>query len=151
MSDGKANWRWLFIAALLPILLMVVFDVLLGHSFPEEAFKRFANALLTSYVLMGILLTGNLFFYAGSRQRPLAPIVGMGIAIIAGIAITVLLLSQDDLLMEANGSVRAQILHNIVHMLVSAGAMALSATLVIGSMFAAIVSRKPTPLFDEEE
>jgi hypothetical protein len=144
MSDGKANWSWLFIAALLPVLLMVVFDVILGHSFPEETFKRFANALLTSYVLAGILLTGNLFFYAGSRQRPLAPIVGMGIAILAGIAITVLLLSQDELLMEANGSVQAQIL-------VSAGAMALSATLVIGSMFAAIVSKKPTPLFDEEE
>jgi hypothetical protein len=125
--------------------------VILGHSFPEEAFKRFANALLTSYILAGVLLTGNLFFYAGSRQRPLAPIVGMSIAILAGIGITILLLSQNDLLMEANGSVRAQILYNIVHMLVSAGAMTLAAMLVIGSMFAAIVSRKPTPLFDEEE
>lgn len=151
MSDGKANWRWLFVAALLPIIFMVAFDVILGHSFPEDAFKRFANALLTSYVLTGVLLTGNLFFYAGSRQRPFAPIVGMSIAIIAGIAITILLVSQDDLLMEANGSTRAQILYNIVHMLVSAGAMALSATLVIGSMFAAIVSQKPTPLFSEEE
>ena len=151
MSESKANWRWLIIAAILPILFIVAFDMMLGHSFPEETFKRFANALLTSYVLAGVLLTGNLFFYAGSRQRPLAPIVGMGIAILAGIAITVLLLSQDDLLMEANGSIRAQILHNIVHMLVSAGAMALSAALVIGSMFAAIVSREPTPLFDEEE
>ena len=151
MSDDGANWRWLFVAALLPIIFMVAFDVILGHSFPEDAFKRFANALLTSYVLTGVLLTGNLFFYAGSRQRPFAPIVGMSIAIIAGIAITILLVSQDDLLMEANGSTRAQILYNIVHMLVSAGAMALSATLVIGSMFAAIVSRKQTPLFDEEE
>ena len=151
MSENKANWRWLIIAAMLPILFIVAFDVMLGHSFPEETFKRLANALLTSYVLTGVLLTGNLFFYAGSRQRPLAPIVGMGIAILAGIAITVLLLSQDDLLMEANGSILAQILYNIIHMLVSAGAMALSATLVIGSMFAAIVSREPTPLFDEEE
>jgi uncharacterized membrane protein len=70
MSKPNASWKILGLAAILPILVLVAIDISLGDEIHPESFKRFGNAVLTSYVLMGIVLMGNLFFYADSRHRP---------------------------------------------------------------------------------
>ena len=61
----------------------------------------------------------NMFAYARSRERPYAPIMGMIIAIMAGIGIGFLLLYNNDIIMEDNGSFQAQALYNIVHIIAS--------------------------------
>jgi hypothetical protein len=151
MNESNASWKLLAMAAMLPILVLVAIDVSMGGGFADEDFKRFGNALLTSYVVMGILLMGNLFFYADSRHRPLAPFVGMLLAIAVGVIITWALVSNDDLLLEANSGLRSQVLSNIVHLLVSGTAMALAALLAVGATFAAITGRPKMVLFEEEE
>jgi len=151
MNQSNASWKLLAMAAMLPILVLVAIDVSMGGGFVDEDFKRFGNALLTSYVVMGILLMGNLFFYADSRHRPLAPFVGMVLAIAVGVIITWALVSNDDLLLEANSGLRSQVLSNIVHLLVSGTAMALAALLAVGATFAAITGRPKMVLFEEEE
>ena len=151
MNESNASWKLLAMAAMLPILVLVAIDVSMGGGFADEDFKRFGNALLTSYVVMGILLMGNLFFYADSRHRPLAPFVGMLLAIGVGAIITWALVSNDDLLLEANSGLRSQVLSNIVHLLVSGTAMALAALLAVGATFAAITGRPKMVLFEEEE
>jgi len=151
MNESNASWKLLAMAAMLPILVLVAIDVSMGGGFVDEDFKRFGNALLTSYVVMGVLLMGNLFFYADSRHRPLAPFVGMMFAIAVGVSITWALVSNDDLLLEANSGMRSQVMSNIVHLLVSGTAMALAALLAVGATFAAITGRPKMVLFEEEE
>jgi len=151
MNRSSISWKLLLLAAILPILVLVTISISLGGKYPPEAFKRFGNALLTSYVLMGILLIGNLFFYADSRRKPAAPFVGMFVAVLVGIVISWALVSYQDLLLEANSGLRAQVLSNIVHFLVSGTAMMLAAILTIGSTFAVITSRPRRLLFKEEE
>jgi hypothetical protein len=151
MNESNASWKLLAMAAMLPILVLVAIDVSMGGGFVDEDFKRFGNALLTSYVVMGVLLMGNLFFYADSRHRPLAPFVGMMFAIAVGVIITWALVSNDDLLLEANSGMRSQVMSNIVHLLVSGTAMALAALLAVGATFAAITGRPKMVLFEEEE
>lgn len=151
MKEPGASWKLLILAAILPILIIVSINVSLGDDLHPESFKRFGNAVLTSYVLVGIILTGNLFFYADSRHRPLAPLVGMAFAIAIGVLISWALISWDDLLLEANSGLRAQMLSNIVHLLVSGTAMALASVLAIGSTFAMITGRERRVLFQDEE
>ena len=98
-----------------------------------------------------LALLGNLFFYADSRQRPLAPLFGMLSAAVMGVVVTVLLLNQGPLLMEDNGSIRAQILYNVVHMFVSAGAILLALALSLGFTFSTITAQKPRRTVFEEE
>ena len=151
MKQPSASWKLLALAAFLPILVLVAIDVSLGDKIHPESFKRFGNAILTSYVLMGIILIGNLFFYADSRHRPFAPFVGMMFAIAIGILIAWALISNDDLLLEANSGLRSQMLSNVVHMLASGTAMLLAAVLAIGATFAMITGRERRALFEEEE
>ena len=126
-------------------------NISIGDSSHPESFKRFGNALLTSYVIMGVILLGNLFFYADSRHRPFAPLVGMLVAIGIGVLISWALVSNDDLLLEANSGLRSQMLSNIVHLLVSTAAMLLAALLAFGATFAMITGRERRVLFEEEE
>ena len=151
MKENRASWKLLGLAALLPILVLVAIDVSMGDNIHPESFKRFGNALLTSYVLMGIALMGNLFFYADSRHKPLAPFVGMMVAVSIGVLISWALVSYDDLLLEANSGLRAQMLSNIVHLLVSGTAMFLAGILAVGATFAMITGRGRRVLFEEEE
>jgi len=151
MREPSGSWKLLILAAILPILVLVTIDVSIGDDSHPESFKRFGNALLTSYVLMGIVLLGNLFFYADSRHRPLAPLVGMMVAIGFGVLISYALVSNDDLLLEANSGMRSQMLSNIVHLLVSGTAMFLAAMLAVGATFGMITGRKRRVLFEEEE
>ena len=140
MREPNASWKLLTLAAILPVLVLVTINLSLGDSSHPESFKRFGNALLTSYVLMGVILLGNLFFYADSRHRPFAPLVGMFVAIGIGVLISWALVSNDDLLLEANSGLRSQMLSNIVHLLVSTAAMLLAALLAFGATFAMTVS-----------
>tara|TARA_Y100000748_G_scaffold4104_1_gene3741 strand:- start:425 stop:880 length:456 start_codon:yes stop_codon:yes gene_type:complete len=151
MREPNASWKLLTLAAILPVLVLVTINISIGDSSHPESFKRFGNALLTSYVLMGVVLLGNLFFYADSRHRPFAPLVGMLVAIGIGVLISWALVSNDDLLLEANSGLRSQMLSNIVHLLVSTAAMLLAALLAFGATFAMITGRERRVLFEEEE
>ena len=151
MREPNASWKLLTLAAILPVLVLMTINLSIGDSSHPESFKRFGNALLTSYVLMGVILLGNLFFYADSRHRPFAPLVGMFVAIGIGVLISWALVSNDDLLLEANSGLRSQMLSNIVHLLVSAAAMLLAALLAFGATFAMITGRERRVLFEEEE
>ena len=151
MREPNASWKLLTLAAILPVLVLMTINLSIGDSSHPESFKRFGNALLTSYVLMGVVLLGNLFFYADSRHRPFAPLVGMLVAIGIGVLISWALVSNDDLLLEANSGLRSQMLSNIVHLLVSAAAMLLAALLAFGATFAMITGRERRVLFEEEE
>ena len=151
MREPNASWKLLTLAAILPVLVLVTINNSIGYSSHPESFKRFGNALLTSYVLMGVVLLGNLFFYADSRHRPFAPLVGMLVAIGIGVLISWALVSNDDLLLEANSGLRSQMLSNIVHLLVSTAAMLLAALLAFGATFAMITGRERRVLFEEEE
>ena len=150
MRESTSSWRLLLLAALLPILVLVAIDVSLDNSFHPESFKRFGNSVLTSYIVVGLILIGNLFFYADSRHRPSAPFVGMLFALAIGMLIAWALISQDDLLLEANSGLRAQMLSNVVHLLVSGTAMIVASLLAVGSTFAAITGRERRILFEEE-
>ena len=150
MKQSNSSWKLLVLAALLPILTLVAIDVSLNNNFHPESFKRFGNAVLTSYIIMGLILIGNLFFYADSRHRPSAPFVGMTFALAIGMLIAWTLISQDDLLLEANSGLRAQMLSNVVHLLVSGTAMMVASILAIGYTFAAITGRERRILFEEE-
>ena len=81
MNKSLASWKLLLFAAALPILVIMALNLSLGEGIHKESFKRFANSILTSYIVVGLILLGNLFFYADSRHRPLAPLVGMLVAI----------------------------------------------------------------------
>ena len=151
MREPNASWKLLTLAAILPVLVLVTINLSIGDSSHPESFKRFGNALLTSYVIMGVILLGNLFFYADSRHRPFAPLVGMLVAIGIGVLISWALVSNDDLLLEANSGLRSQMLSNIVHLLVSAAAMLLAALLAFVATFAMITGRERRVLFEEEE
>ena len=151
MRQQGSSWKLLVLAASLPILVLVAINVSLGDDFHPDSFKRFGNALLTSYVVAGILLIGNLFFYADSRHRPLAPLVGMVFALSVGLLISWILISYENLLLEANSGLRAQMLSNVVRLLVSVTAMGLASILAIGTTFALITGRPRRELFFEEE
>ena len=151
MRQQGSSWKLLVLAASLPILVLVAINVSLGDDFHPDSFKRFGNALLTSYVVVGILLIGNLFFYADSRHRPLAPLVGMVFALSVGLLISWILISYEKLLLEANSGLRAQMLSNVVRLLVSVTAMGLASILAIGTTFALITGRPRRELFFEEE
>ncbi len=150
MKQSNSSWKLLVLAALLPILTLAAIDISLNNNFHPESFKRFGNAVLTSYIIMGLILIGNLFFYADSRHRPSAPFVGMVFALVIGMLIAWALISQDDLLLEANSGLRAQMLSNIVHLLVSSTAMMVASILAIGYTFAVITGRERRILFEEE-
>lgn len=155
MNDNRLafTWRAMLLAFLLPMVLLWAVDLTLGGSLDAgvDSLPRFGNAVLTSYILGSLILFGNLFFYADSRQRPLAPLFGMLAAAAIGVLVTVMLLNQGDLLMENNGSIRAQILYNIVHMFVSGGAILLSVALGLGFTFATITAQKSRRNVFEEE
>lgn len=150
MKESSPSWKLMIMAAFLPILVLVAIDVSLDSTFHPESFKRFGNAVLTTYIVMGLILIGNLFFYADSRHRPSAPFVGMTFALAVGLIMAWALISRDELLLEANSGLRAQMLSNVVHLLVSGAAMAVASVLAIGATFAAITGRERRILFEEE-
>lgn len=151
MKKSIASWKLLLISALLPIVVLLTLNISLGEGIHEESFKRFANAVLTSYIVFGLILLGNLFFYADSRHRPLAPLVGMLVAVAFGVLVVWSLTSYDDILLEANSGLRSQLLSNIVRFLVSISGMLIAGIIAVGFTFAMITGRERRILFLEEE
>jgi len=150
MSEVSKTWKIIIMAISAPPLLLMIVAVILGDDITSQSFKRFANALITGYTFGAGLLFINMFFYADSRHRPLAPLFGMMLATLFGSMITLWLLSQGDLLLEENGSVRAQALSNIVRILVSLVALIMAVAVAVGGTFVAITSRPNRKLFEEE-
>ncbi|NCG00387.1 MAG: hypothetical protein GWP25_01190 [Euryarchaeota archaeon] len=149
------TWRMMLLAFLLPPLLILAIDITCFGSFKGSdssvSFTRFSNATLTAYTLCSLFLMGNLFFYGESRNRPLAPLVGMLLATALGVLATVFFIGQGPMLLEDNGSVRAQAIYNVVHMFVSTGAIFVAISVVLGVTFSAITSQKPRSNFELEE
>lgn len=112
---------------------------------------RFVNAALTSFTLASFMLMVLLLVYGDRRKRPVAPLLGMLGAGVLGAAVTAFFLSQGDLLMEANGSVRAQMLSNTVRFSTNLFALLLAMTVCFGTLFATVMNRGIRPLQFEEE
>jgi len=112
---------------------------------------RFVNAALTSFTLASFILMVLLMVYGDRRKRPIAPLAGMLVAGMVGAGVTAFFLSQGDLLMEANGSVRAQMLSNIIRFSTSLLALMLSSVLTFGVLLATVLHRGRAPLSFEEE
>ena len=154
MTPLTSNRRWpLLVLPMLGCLLVLMLVLLLfGLGDVSESFKRFTNALLTSFSVSAAVLTIAMWSYADSRERPMAPIIAIGLmAIIGGILTFTGLSFAGDLMLEANGTPMAQILYNIVQLLVIISAIVIAGGLVLGTAFTLITARQPEPLFNEEE
>ena len=117
----------------------------------EGTLVRFANALLTSFTLMSFVLLFTLFVYGDARKRPIAPLFGMCLSGLTGAGLTVYFLSQGELLMEDNGSVRAQALSNIIRFGTTMIGLGLAGMVVAGALFSSVMSGpRNTILFEEE-
>ena len=79
-----------------------------------------------------------MFFYGESRKRPLAPIFGMTVAVFVGVLATIFFINQGPMLLEGNGSIRAQLVYNISHTIVSIIALGFSVIITLGVLFSTI-------------
>ena len=76
----------------------------------------------------------------------------MALSVGLGSLLTVYFLSQGELLMEDNGSVRAQALSNIIRFGTTAVGFGLALVVVAGTLFASLMSGPSRTIhFDEEE
>ena len=137
--------------ALLPALVVLLLVWWLSDGASEGALIRFANALLTSFTFVSFLLLLTLFVYGDARKRPLAPLVGMFLSVILGAGLTVFFLSQGELLMEDNGSVRAQALSNLIRFGTTIIGLGLATLVVAGTLFASLMNSPPRRIQFEEE
>ena len=69
----------------------------------------------------------------------------------AGSLITYFFLAQGDLLMENNGSIRAQALSNIIRFGTTVLAMTMAMVVVGGTLLASLLNAPPKQLVFEEE
>ena len=136
----------------LPFSAVLLGVILLSGVSASGAVVRFSNALLTSFTLFSFILLLTLFIYGDARKRPLAPLFGMVLSVGLGSLLTVYFLSQGELLMEDNGSVRAQALSNIIRFGTTAVGFGLAVVVVAGTLFASLMSGPSRTIhFDEEE
>lgn len=136
----------------LPFAAVLLGVISLSGVTAEGAVVRFSNALLTSFTLFSFILLLTLFVYGDARKRPLAPLFGMALSVGLGSLLTVYFLSQGELLMEDNGSVRAQALSNIIRFGTTAVGFGLAVVVVAGTLFASLMSGPSRTIhFDEEE
>ncbi len=83
-----------------------------------------------------------MFQYSKSRKEPTAPWLSMFYAVIISVLVTLTLTSQGGLLMEENGSQRAQILYNIVHFIVTSIAILMAASIMVLLSFINLESKE---------
>tara|TARA_B100000900_G_scaffold253696_1_gene216151 strand:+ start:908 stop:1369 length:462 start_codon:yes stop_codon:yes gene_type:complete len=136
---------------MLPLAAILAIIVWLSEGSTGGSFTRFANALLTSFTLFSFMLLLTLFVYGDARKRPIAPLLGMCMSVLLGIGLTVFFLSQGELLMEDNGSVRAQALSNTIRFGTTMLGVALGAVVVGGTLFASIMNGPSQTIHFEEE
>tara|TARA_Y100000591_G_scaffold88902_2_gene75101 strand:- start:6549 stop:7031 length:483 start_codon:yes stop_codon:yes gene_type:complete len=143
-NQTKPSAKVVLVGLLFPVIFIVALDYSLNGSIPnfgiEELNPRIANSALTAFILFSTFLLGNMFFYGESRNRPLAPIFSMAIAVMVGILATIFFINQGPMLLEGNGSVRAQLVYNIAHTIVSIIALSVSGLVTLGMMFSAITN-----------
>ena len=158
MVRGKKTSLKLVVSGLLfPIALILAIDYSM-HGFPDLSVDninpRIANSTLTAFILCSTFLLGNMYFYGESRDRPLAPLFSMVIAILVGFGITIFFIKQGEMLLENNGSVIAQLVYNISHTIVSIFAVLLAFGITIGILFSSLTHSKSrineTKLYEEE-
>ena len=143
MADkNKPSSKVVLIGLFFPVFLVIAVDISMNGQIPnfgiDEWNPRVANSALTAFILCTTFLLGNMFFYGESRKRPLAPIFGMVIAVIVGISATVFFINQGPMLLEGNGSVRAQLVYNISHTIISIIALVFSLMITLGVLFSTI-------------
>ena len=146
MAEGKKTSLRLVISGLLfPIALILAIDYSM-HGFPDLSMDninpRIANSTLTAFILGSTFLLGNMYFYGESRDRPLAPLFAMVIAILVGFGTTIFFIEQGDILLEDNGSIIAQLVYNISHTIVSIFALILAFGIAIGILFSSLTHSK---------
>ncbi len=143
-NQTKPSAKVVLVGLLFPVIFIVALDYSLNGSIPnfgiEELNPRIANSALTAFILFSTFLLGNMFFYGESRNRPLAPIFSMAMAVMVGILATIFFINQGPMLLEGNGSVRAQLVYNIAHTIVSIIALSVSGLVTLGMMFSAITN-----------
>jgi len=149
-KDGrKVSSKVVAISLAFPIILVAALDYSLNDSIPnfgiEELNPRVANSALTAFILASTVLLGNMFFYGESRNRPLAPIFAMVIAVLVGVLATIFFINQGPMLLEENGSVRAQLVYNIAHTIVSITALTLSLLITLGILFS-VITHSPSKI-----
>ena len=140
-----------FVWFTVPATLLVLTLLFVREASLEGALIRFVNAMLTSFTLVSFVLLTTLFAYGDARKRPLAPLFGMVLMVGAGGLITYFFLAQGDLLMENNGSIRAQALSNIIRFGTTVLAMTMAMVVVGGTLLASLLNSPPKQLVFEEE
>ena len=159
MVDNKPSSKVVMIGLLFPVILIVAIDYSMNGEIAnfgmDDLNPRIANSALTAFILCSTFLLGNMFFYGESRKRPLAPLFGMGIAVMVGVFATIFFINQGPMLLEGNGSVRAQLVYNISHTIVSIIALTFSVLITLGVLFSTITHSpskiRKTVVITEEE
>ena len=136
---------------MLPLAAIIATTVWLSNGSTGGTLTRFTNALLTSFTLFSFMLLLTLFVYGDARKRPVAPLLGMCMSVLLGIGLSVFFLSQGELLMEDNGSVRAQALSNTIRFGTTVLGIALAVVVVAGTLFASIMNGPSQTIHFEEE
>lgn len=136
---------------LFPLLSILAIILWLSGGSTEGTFIRFTNALLTSFTLFSFMLLLTLFVYGDARKRPIAPLIGMLMSVLLGLGLTLFFLAQGELLMEDNGSVRAQALANTIRFGTTIIGLGLAVVVVAGTLFASLMNRPSQTIHFEEE
>tara|TARA_B100001287_G_C22558274_1_gene470190 strand:+ start:410 stop:895 length:486 start_codon:yes stop_codon:yes gene_type:complete len=141
-NENKPRSKIVLIGLIFPIILVFSIDYSVNGAIPnfgvDQINPRIANSALTAYILASTVLLGNMFFYGESRKRPMAPIFAMIISVLVGVLATIFFINQGPMLLEGNGSVRAQMVYNVAHTIVSLSALVLSLFIALGLLFSSI-------------
>ena len=153
MSDASPlrSLTRLGVSAVLPVASVVLVVWFASVASSEGALVRFTNAMLTSFTFVSFILLLTLFVYGDARKRPIAPLLGMVLSVLLGVALTVFFLSRGELLMEDNGSVRAQILSNLIRLGTTVLGLGLAVMVTAGALFASLMNTPPRSIQFEEE
>lgn len=153
MNDPSPNRSLarLCLIVMFPVLSILAIILWLSDGSTEGTFIRFTNALLTSFTLFSFMLLLTLFVYGDARKRPIAPLVGMLMSVLLGLGLTLFFLAQGELLMEDNGSVRAQALSNTIRFGTTIIGLGLAVVIVAGTLFASLMNRPSQTIHFEEE
>ena len=153
MSEGSplSSLTRLGVFAVLPAGAVLMLVGLVSVESTDGTLIRFANALLTSFTFVSFILLLTLFVYGDARKRPIAPLLGMFMSMLLGVGMTVFFLSRGELLMEDNGSVRAQALSNLIRLATTVLGMGMAIMVVAGTLFASLMNTPPRSIQFEEE
>jgi len=153
MNDPSPNRSLARLCLLVLFPLMTILTIILwvSNGSTEGTFIRFTNSLLTSFTLFSFMLLLTLFVYGDARKRPIAPLIGMLMSVLLGLGLTLFFLAQGELLMENNGSVRAQALSNTIRFGTTVIGLGLAMVIVAGTLFASLMNGPSQTIHFEEE